>query len=169
MSVKTSILAKHVAIFRITFGVIWAIDATFKWLPAFRNGFLEQITSAAQGQPSWLHSWFNFWTHFLSHNPHMFAVLVAIVESLVALALLLGFARRTTYLSGIVFTLFIWGVAEGFGGPYSSASTDIGAAVIYAVVFFALYGLERLASSPKWSVDNYISKRISWWKLVAQP
>lgn len=169
MSVNTSTLAKHVAVFRIIFGVIWGIDAAFKWLPSFRSGFLDQITSAAQGQPSWLSSWFHFWIRFLSHNPHLFAVGTAIIESLVAIALLLGFARRTTYLSAIVFSLVIWGVAEGFGGPYNSASTDIGTAVIYAVVFFALYGLERLAVPPKWTLDNYISKKIPWWLVVANP
>jgi len=169
MSVKTSSLAKHVAIFRITFGIIWLIDATFKWLPSFRDGFLSQINSAAQGQPSWLSSWFNFWNSFLGHNPHLFAVLVAIAESLIAIALIFGFARRMTYLFAIVFTLMIWGVAEGFGGPYTSASTDIGSAIIYAVVFFSLYGLEILATPPKWAFDNYISKHVVWWKKVANP
>src|SRR5665213_1266744 len=98
MSVKSSGLAKHVAIFRIVFGIIWAIDATFKWLPAFRNGFLDQITSASQGQPSWLNGWFNFWIKLLSHNPNLFAIVVAVTESLIALALIFGFARRATYL-----------------------------------------------------------------------
>ena len=169
MSVKAPALARHVAIFRIIFGIIWAIDATFKWFPAFRNGFMDQVTGAAQGQPSWLNFWFNFWTHFLSHNPHFFAVLIAITESLIALALIFGVARRATYLLAIVFTLLIWGVAEGFGGPYSAASTDIGAAIIYTVVFFSLYGLERMAVPPKWSLDNYISKKISWWSKIANP
>jgi len=169
MSVNSSTLAKHVAVFRIGFGIIWAIDAAFKWLPSFRNGFLDQITTAAQGQPSWLNSWFNFWVHLLGHNPQLFAVSVALIESLIAIALIFGFARRTTYLSAIVFTLLIWGIAEGFGGPYNSASTDIGTAIIYAVVFFALYGLERLAVPPKWTVDNYICKKMPWWSVVANP
>jgi len=169
MPAKMSSLANHVAIFRIVFGVIWIIDASFKWLPSFRNGFLDQVTSAAQGQPSWLNGWFNFWTHLLSHGPHGFAIMTAIIESLIALALVFGFARRATYVSAIVFTLLIWGIAEGFGGPYNSASTDIGSAVIYAVVFFALYGLERLAVSPKLSLDSLISNRIPWWAIIANP
>src|SRR5580700_3582262 len=137
MAVKTSTLAKHVAILRITFGVVWVIDATFKWLPSFRSGFLSQITGVAQGQPNWLKPWFHFWIRLLGHNPHLFAVLTAIVESLIALALVFGFARRTTYLTATLFTLVIWSVAEGFGGPYTSGSTDIGTAIIYAIVFLA--------------------------------
>lgn len=169
MSVKVASLAKHVAIFRIIFGVIWAIDATFKWLPSFRNGLIVQITSAAQGQPSWLNSWFRFWIDIISHDPHLFAVIVAVIESLIALALIFGFARRSTYLLAIIFSLMIWGIAEGFGGPYNSASTDIGTAIIYAVVFFSLYGLERMAVPPKWAIDSYLSVRIKWWALIANP
>jgi thiosulfate dehydrogenase [quinone] large subunit len=169
MTTKTSPLAKHVAIFRIVFGVVWAIDATFKWLPSFRSGFLGQITAAAQGQPSWLAPWFNFWVRLLSHNPQLFAVLTAIIESLIAIALIFGLARRLTYCSAIVFTLMIWGIAEGFGGPYNSGSTDIGTAIIYAIVFFALYGLERLAVKPVWTVDNYISRKLKWWNIIANP
>ncbi|HUC95788.1 MAG TPA: hypothetical protein VMR76_02400 [Candidatus Saccharimonadia bacterium] len=167
MAVNSSKLAKHVAIFRMVFGLIWAIDAVFKWQPSFANGFKDMINSAAQGQPSWLHSWFNFWTQLIAHNPHLFAILTAVIESLIAVALLIGFARRVTYISGALFSLLIWAVAEGFGGPYSSSSTDIGTAVMYALVFFALYGLDRMARPPKWTVDNYISKRIKWWSKLA--
>lgn len=169
MAVSTDKLSRHVATLRIIFGVMWLIDAFFKWRPSFRSGFLDQITSAGQGQPSWLNPWFHFWSTSLAHNPHLFALLTAMVESLIALALIFGFARRTTYLGAAVFSLLIWSVAEGFGGPYSSHSTDIGAAVMYAVVFFALYGLDRLAVPPRLSVDNYINKRLPWWAVIANP
>ena len=36
-------------------------------------------------------------------------------------------------------SLVIWSTAEGFGGPYAPGSTDIGAAIIYLVVFLALW------------------------------
>jgi nitrite reductase (NO-forming) len=167
MSTKFAVLARHVAILRIIFGCIWLIDAIFKWQPTFRDNFLSQIQGAAQGQPSWLHWWFSFWIGFIAHNPHFYATLVAVIESLIALALLIGLARRITYLGAAVFSIVIWSVAEGFGGPYSSASTDVGAALIYAVVFFALYGLDRLASPPRWSVDNYIVRKLPWWAIIA--
>jgi nitrite reductase (NO-forming) len=162
-------LSRHVAILRVIFGLMWAIDAAFKWQPAFKSGFLDQIKSAADGQPHWLHGWFNFWIHLLSHNPHLFAMLVMVTETLVALALIFGVARRTTYLAAAIFSLLIWSVAEGFGGPYSATSTDIGTGIVYAVVFFSLYGLDRLASRSSWSLDNYIAKRLPWWTVLANP
>jgi uncharacterized membrane protein YphA (DoxX/SURF4 family) len=162
-------LSKHVAILRIIFGLMWGVDAAFKWQSAFRTGFLGQIQSAAVGQPGWLHGWFSFWIQLLSHNPYAFAMLVTVIETLIALALIFGFARRVVYLGAALFSLLIWAIAEGFGGPYSATSTDIGTGIIYAVVFFSLYGLDRLANHSKWSLDNYIIKKIPWWSVIANP
>lgn len=52
-------------------------------------------------------------------------------------------------------TIVIWSTAEGFGGPYHAGSTDVGAAIIYPLVFAALflssaglyYGLDRKLSA----------------------
>jgi uncharacterized membrane protein YphA (DoxX/SURF4 family) len=162
-------LSNHVATLRIIFGLMWGINAAFKWQPAFRNGLLDQIKSAADGQPHWLHGWFTFWIHLLSHNPTLFAVLVTVTESLIAIALIFGIARRTAYLSAAVFSLLIWAIPEGFGGPYSASSTDIGTGIIYAVVFLSLYGLDKLADQNKWSLDNYIATHLSWWAIIANP
>ena len=171
MTVKNSParLAKHTAVLRVIFGIMWAINASFKWRVAFRDGFLDQIKSAAEGQPSWLHGWFNFWVQLLGHNPHIYALLVTVLETLIALALILGIARRTTYLAATIFSLFIWAIPEGFGGPYSATSTDIGTGIIYAIVFLSLYGLDRIAAIAKWSLDNYLIKRIAWWGFLANP
>lgn len=156
-STKTKI-SHSTAYLRIVFGVIWAIDAVLKWQPAFLNGFLTYVKTAAQGQPSWLNWWFNFWLRLLAHNPQLFAVLTAIIESLIAIALILGLARRFTYITGALFSLFIWGIGEGFGGPYMKGSTDIGTSIIYAVVFLALYLLNQSAPAI-WSLDNYFKKK----------
>lgn len=40
---------------------------------------------------------------------------------------------------GILLSVVIWTTAEGFGGPYSAGSTDIGAAIIYPLVFAGLF------------------------------
>jgi hypothetical protein len=31
--------------------------------------------------------------------------------------------------------MLVWSTAEGFGGPYTSGASDIGTAVVYALVF----------------------------------
>ena len=169
MATKDNYVSKHVATLRIIFGIVWAIDASFKWSPSFSGGFLDQIKSAADGQPAWLGPWFHFWIQLIGSHVWLFATMTAIIESLIAIALLFGIARQITYLAAAIFSLMIWSVPEGFGGPYSATSTDIGTGIIYAVVFFSLYGLERMATPPRWALDNYISKRVPWWAVVASP
>ena len=152
---------------RIAFGVVWAIDAWLKWLPDFRSGYMDAIKGAGDGQPGWLHPWFNFWTNLQAPHPYFWAYLVAVLETLIAVALILGFARKTTYISAIAFSLLIWATAEGFGGPYTSGAADIGTAVIYALVFAGLLGLSAYAGPDRYC-DHWIELRVSWWWRVAK-
>jgi nitrite reductase (NO-forming) len=153
---------------RITFGLIWLIDATLKWLPGFRASYMSTIMGEAQGQPGWLQPWFNFWIRVQHLDAMFLAYLVAVAETLIALALIAGFARKLTYLSAIAFSLLIWATAEGFGGPYTSGASDIGTAIIYAVVFAGLLTLSYYAGPARFSADYYLEKKIGWWWRVAE-
>jgi nitrite reductase (NO-forming) len=153
---------------RISFGIIWLIDATLKWLPGFRASYMSTIMGEAQGQPGWLKPWFDFWIRFQHPYAMPLAYLVAALETLIALALIAGFARKITYISAIVFSLLIWATAEGFGGPYTSGAADIGTAIIYAMVFTALLTLSAYAGPARYSADYYIEQKVSWWWKVAE-
>jgi uncharacterized membrane protein YphA (DoxX/SURF4 family) len=154
--------------FRVLFGLIWLIDAGLKWEPAFRTGFTADLKMAAQGQPGWLHGWFHFWINMVAPNSGFFAYSTAVIETLVAVAVIVGFARKFTYISAALFSVLIWATAEGFGGPYSSSSTDIGTAVIYAVVFMGLLALDYETGPSRFSVDSLIEQRVSWWHRIAE-
>jgi len=153
---------------RITFGIIWLIDAALKWLPGFRSSYMGVIMAEAQGQPGWLRPWFDFWIRFQHPYATPMAWLVAVAETLIAVALIAGFARKLTYSAAIVFSLLIWATAEGFGGPYTSGASDIGTAIIYAVVFAALLALSYYGGPSRYSADYYIEQRVSWWWKVAE-
>jgi uncharacterized membrane protein YphA (DoxX/SURF4 family) len=107
---------------RISFGIIWLIDAMLKWLPGSRSGYMGMIMGRADGQPGLLRPWFRFWIDVQHTQATSFAYLVAVVEMLIAVALIAGFARKLTYISAAVFSVLIWATAEGFGGPYASGS-----------------------------------------------
>jgi uncharacterized membrane protein YphA (DoxX/SURF4 family) len=153
---------------RITFGVIWLIDAVLKWLPGFRSSYMSAIMGAGMGQPGWLQWWFHLWANMQHPAPTFWAVVVAILETLVALAVILGFARKVSYIASAVFCVVIWGVAEGFGGPYGSGASDIGTAIIYALVFVCLLTLAAYTGTDRYSVDYYLEQKISWWHKVAE-
>ncbi len=153
---------------RISFGLIWLIDAVLKWLPGFRSGYMDTIMGQADGQPGWLRGWFDLWINLQHPQAAFFAYLVAVAETLIAVALIAGFARKTAYLGAIVLSLLIWSTAEGFGGPYTSGSADIGTAVIYAMVFAGLLALSYYAGPARYSADYYLEKKITWWWKVAE-
>jgi nitrite reductase (NO-forming) len=152
---------------RIGFGVIWLTDAAMKWLPGFRSGFTGMVSGAAQGQPGWLLPWFRFWTGLVSPHAALFAYAVAVTETLIAVALLAGFARRLSCAGALVFSLMIWSVAEGFGGPYAAGSTDIGTGIIYAVAFAGLLVLGRHVPASRLTADYHLQQRLSWWHLAS--
>jgi nitrite reductase (NO-forming) len=102
-------------------------------------------------------------------QPTLGAYGAAIVESAIAFALLAGFARKTTYIGGAVWSLLIWSTAEGFGRMPSGVATDIGTAILYAVVFVALLVLDvRGRGTRPWSLDAVIERRLPWWRLFAE-
>lgn len=130
---------KSFAVLRIIFGFVWLIDAYFKWQPEFQTNFVSYVTAGLDGQPTIVQTWIHLWVSIVGVNPHFFAITTAVVESIIALCLILGlFTRQIIYL-GILFAVAIWTTAESFGGPYKAGSTDIGAAIIYVLVFVALF------------------------------
>lgn len=153
---------------RIGFGVIWLVDAAFKWLPGFRSDYVDTLKEGSEGQPGWLKGWFDFWINLQQPNATFFAYLVAVTETLIAVALIAGFARKLTYTAALVFSLLIWSTAEGFGGPYTSGSEDVGTAIIYAFVFAALLAFAYYHGTSQLSVDAYLERRISWWHRIAE-
>jgi len=153
---------------RIGFGIIWLIDAVLKWLPGFRTSYMDTIMGIRDGQPGWLRGWFDFWINLQHPAATFFWALVATSETLIAIALIAGLARKATYLAAIAFSVLIWSTAEGFGGPYTSGAADIGTAIIYAVVFAALLALSYYAGPSRYSADYYLEQKISWWWRVAE-
>ena len=129
---------------------------------------MDTIMGIRDGQPGWLRGWFDFWINLQHPAATFFWALVASAETLIALALIFGFARKAAYIAAIAFSVLIWSTAEGFGGPYTSGAADIGTAIIYAMVFAALLTLSAYAGPARYSVDYYLEKRISWWWRVAE-
>ena len=123
---------------RIAFGAVWAVDAYFKWQPSFISNFTDYLTGNLDSQPRAVQAWIDLWVHIVGVNPQLFAIMVAVAEPAIALALIFGVAPRLATIGGMAMSLVIWSTAEGFGGPYTAGSTDIGAAIIYVLVFLAL-------------------------------
>ncbi len=151
------------AALRAAFGVVMAVDAYLKWQPAFAEHYVGYLQNAANAQPDWLAPWFNFWLRIVAPNAGFFVSATRLIETAIAIGLLLGFARRFTYLVGALFSLLIWSTAQGFGGPYTSGAKNLGPALVYAIVFVALILFARILGSTPYSVDYFISRRFPIW------
>ena len=155
---------KGIGILRIVFGIVWAVDAWFKWQPDFINNFSSYLTGTLDGQPPFVKGWITFWIQVIKVDPHVFAHLVAIGETAVAIGLLVGLLSNLTNIVGLLLSIVIWTTAEGFGGPYTSGSTDIGAAIIYVLVFAGLF----LANAGLfYGVDAWLSSKLGRWGWIA--
>jgi thiosulfate dehydrogenase (quinone) large subunit len=128
-----------IGLLRILFGIVWGIDAWFKWQPDFVNNFTTYLTGAQDGQPWPIHHWIQFWVNTVGIDPTLFAYVVAVGETAIAIALIVGAFSNLTAVVGVLLSVVIWSTAEGFGGPYHAGSTDIGAAIIYPLVFAGLF------------------------------
>jgi len=158
------------AALRILLALAWIVNAALKWFPAFGAGFLSMLTGAAQGQPAFLKPWFGLVTAIASDGRATFlAYGSAALETYLAIALLTGFARKVTYSVGAVYTALIWATAEGFGGPYvPGSSTDVGAAIIYTLLFLTLLVHDAGVGSSRLSLDSVLERRMPRWRRVAE-
>lgn len=150
--------ARAIAFLRIAFGLIWAIDAWLKWQPGFVSSFTDQIKSAQQGQPQGVSSWISFWAHVVSSNPAFYTYLTATVETALAVFLILGLFTHLTCVVGFIWSLAIWAIPEGFGGPYKPGdSTDVGTAILYALMFAVLFAI---AAGRYYGLDRWLTPRL---------
>lgn len=163
--------AHGLAVVRILFGVVWAIDAFFKWLPGFRDpatiekelgGHLKTVQTPV------LHQWMAMWHSLGTASPSAFAYTTATLETLVALCLILGLFSNGVFIGSALLSFGIWTTAEGAGLPYKYGKTDIGTSIAYVVVSLALL---FAAAGATWSLDSRIRDRVggrlSW--LISPP
>ncbi len=154
--------------FRVIFGLVWLVDGSLKFAPGLVAQFPHMVSAAGHGQPGWLHPWFSFWASQAAAHPAFWVYTTGTLELALAFGLIVGFVRKAAYLGGIVLSLLIWGVPEGFAGPYGPGATDIGTGIVYALLFIALILLNASFGPSRWSLDYYIEERWPRWGAVAE-
>ncbi len=156
------------AVVRILFGVLWAADATFKWLPGFIGGqtLPDELGKAAKVDTPVVHEWLQLWNTIGLANPSAFAIVIAILETLVALALILGAFSNAAFIGSAALSFGIWSGAEGFHLPFKDGMTDLGPSVGY---IFASLALFFAAAGSAWSFDTWLRPRLGRLALLTSP
>lgn len=155
---------------RIGFGLIWAIDASFKWLPGFIHGQTlgDELGKGPDVKTPIIHQWIQLWHSIGTSHPAAFAVTIAILESLIAIGLLLGACSNLTFIASAVLSFGIWSAAEGFHLPWSkSGITDLGPSVGYVIASLALFWV---VAGSRWSVDHaFLREKLGRFSWLASP
>ncbi|MFT4262016.1 MAG: hypothetical protein QM572_01415 [Nocardioides sp.] len=141
------------ALARIGFGMLWAIDASFKWMPGFIGGhtLADQFAKATTIHTPVVHQMLELNKAFAAADAQAFAVTIAVVETIVAIMLILGVASRAAFIGSALLSLGIWIGAEGMHLPwYSPGQTDLGPSAGYVFASLALLASD---AGSRWSVD----------------
>ncbi|WP_037603568.1 hypothetical protein [Streptacidiphilus rugosus] len=148
------------AALRIGFGLLWAIDASFKWQPGFIDGRTldDELGQGSTVHTPVIHQWIEVWHSVASASPGAFAVGTAVVETCIAAALILGLFSNAVFIGSAVYALGIWSSAEAFGLPWDTPGiTDVGPAVAYVFASLALF---QAAAGATWSLDAVIRPKL---------
>lgn len=139
---------------QITFGLLWAFDAYWKWVPDFLHHGVDNLTGSQAGQPAWIVTYIGWFITLIGLvGPVVFGVAVAVAESVIALALLFDAWLEWMLPLGVVYSLVLWTTAEGWGGPYTAGATGnkgdvLGTTTIYALVFLFLMAARAERAPP---------------------
>ncbi len=154
-----------IGLLRSAFGLVWLVAAWLKWQPQFQSSFAAQVAKARDGQPEVIQAWITFWIHLVNINSLLFARAEATAETAIALCLILGLFNNLTALVGLLLSLGIWSVGEGFGGPYvPGQSTDVGTALPYAILFAVLF---FTSAGCYYGLDQWLTPRLGRFGFLA--
>jgi uncharacterized membrane protein YphA (DoxX/SURF4 family) len=156
--------------FRLFLGIAWLTDGILKFTSGYVNDFLSDVQNSQSNAPSWLSGWYSFWVTQATNNGTLIVYTVGTLEVMLGLALIFGFMRKIAYGGGVILSLLIWAIPEGFGGPYTNGSgtTDIGTGVIYAIAFLGLIVINATYGSSRFSIDYLIERAYPRWAKIAE-
>jgi hypothetical protein len=92
-------------------------------------------------------------THGRHGQSPVTAVVIAIIETLAAVALIFGVLSNAAFVGSAILSFGIWSGAEAFHLTFHSGMTDLGPSVGY---IFASLALFFAAAGSTWSVDGWL-------------
>jgi uncharacterized membrane protein YphA (DoxX/SURF4 family) len=156
--------------FRLLLGLVWLVNGVLKFTGGYVSSFLSDVQTSQQNAPSWLSGWYSFWTTQATNNSPLIVHTVGVLEITLGLALLFGLLRKIAYLGGVILSMLIWAVPEGFGGPYQNGAggTDVGTGLVYAIAFLGLIVINATYGPSRWSLDSLIERSFPRWSILAE-
>jgi len=99
----------------------------------------DELGKASQVNTPVIHQWLALTNMVGMANPPVFAVVIAIIETLAALALIFGVLSNAAFVGSAILSFGIWSGVEAFHLPFHSGMTDLGPSVGYIFASLALF------------------------------
>ena len=127
----------------------------------------HELGGAATVNTPVIHQWLQLWHGIGTANPGAFALGTAIIETLIALGLLLGAFSNLVFIGSAIFSFGIWSTAEHFHLPWTKPGiTDLGPSIGYVIAALALF---CCAAGSTWSVDRKLRDRLGNYAWLTSP
>ena len=145
----------------LTWVSVWGggVMLQIPWVYSARQVLTANFEEASLGQPTWLEAMARTAAHVVTGAPDAWAIGLAVIEAIVALAVLLppalpGTAPRVdarwTLAAAIGLSLAFWVVGQQLGGILSPSATDIDTAPLVILLALAAWpGVSRPAIRPR--------------------
>jgi len=151
---------------RIFLGIVWLIDGYLKFSPRLVDSFPTLLGVPVMANRLGFNPGSTFWSSVTASNAALFVLRDWCVGDRSWPSPSPGFHAQDCLLWGNNFSLFIWAIPEGFGGPYGPSSTDIGTGIIYSFVFLSLIIIKHHLWSSKYSLDFLVERKYRFWKRL---
>ncbi|MDA8107000.1 MAG: hypothetical protein M0015_00015 [Betaproteobacteria bacterium] len=138
-------------------GAVWLLNAGFQayaWLWPPREqaaaALLRAYGAPLSGAPAWLQPYLAAVVHGVqAAGPRSVALLMVLIDLVIALSLLSGRGLWAGAWLGIVYSAFCWSTLDSLGYPYAHGQTDPGVFVGYLITFvMVLAAHDRTARFP---------------------
>ncbi len=151
----------------IILGIVFAVETYLAIAFNTPISLRSTLEGASAGQPAYLSGWYSFWIAQVTAVPLLYYGLIVAVELLLAVSLILGIARKTAYIGGMIYSLMEWSTLKAFGGPISAGYTDAGQ-VIMAIIFLLFLALNAVHGSDPYTLDAHIERKFPGWRRIAE-
>ena len=137
--------------FLLVLATVWLLDALlqlqlFMFTPG-RNGFSGMLSSAAEGNPSWIAHTITWNAWIVDHHPVLTNTFFALIQFLIGFGIIWTCTRKSALALSIVWSLGVWWFGEGLGGLFSGPATPFGGGpggvLFYAVLAVLLWPSDR--------------------------
>lgn len=153
---------------RVAIGLLWAVLAAQTWTHSFVMHLHHYGEAAFQNLSGGLVPWFGTWVSLIAPAPDLFGGLARFFVTLIAVFLIIGFARKTTYIVGAIIALPLWTLMQGYSSAHTLGSINLGAALTYILIFISLILVERREGTTPYSVDYYLGHAWPGWRHVSE-